>query len=215
MLNLKNTSSNKINAIVFGTEELAVSVKRALDLDPESAYKFVAFVDNGKDFDKKRLEGVDIYDYKKIESLIKKHSVKSMIIAKPQISPALKNSIVEKCLRLNVKVMSVQNVKSWIKGNIDVKQIKTIKIEDLLERDPINLDTTEIKKQLGNKTILVTGAAGSIGSEIVRQIGEFNPYKIILLDQGETPLHNIELEMAAKFYNFKLEIIISRYYKSK
>jgi FlaA1/EpsC-like NDP-sugar epimerase len=206
---LKNTTSHNINAIVFGTEELAVSVKRALDLDPESAYKFVAFVDNGKDLNKKRLEGVEIYDYRKIESLIKKHAVKSLIIAKPDMSPTLKNTIVEKCLKLNVKVMSVQNVKSWIKGNIDVKQIKNIKIEDLLERDPINLDTTEIKKQLGNKTILVTGAAGSIGSEIVRQISEFNPYKVILLDQGETPLHNIELELAAKTYNFKLELLLA------
>lgn len=206
---LKSSSENKVNAVIFGTEELAVTVKRALDLDPESSYKFVAFVDNEKDTNKKKLEGLQIYNYKKLETLIKHHSVKSIIIAKTQISPALKNSLVEKCLKLNVKVMSVSNVKSWIKGGIGAKQIKNIKIEDLLERDPINLDTTEIRKQLGNKTILVTGAAGSIGSEIVRQISEFNPYKIILLDQAETPLHNIELEIAAKAYNFRTEIFLA------
>jgi FlaA1/EpsC-like NDP-sugar epimerase len=202
-------NTNKINAVIFGSDELAVTVKRALDFDPESSYKFVAFIDNEKDTNKKTLSGVEVLDYKKLESVIKKHQVKSLILAKTNLSPALKNSVVEKCLKLNVKVMSVQNIKSWLKGGLDVKQIKNIKIEDLLERDPINLDTTEIKKQLGNKTILVTGAAGSIGSEIVRQVSEFAPYKIIMLDQGETPLHNIELEMVAKAYNFKFEIILA------
>lgn len=206
---IRNNSSIKSNTIIFGTEELSISVKRALDLDPESNYKFVAFVDNEKDTDKKKLEGIDIYDYKKLEQVIKKFSVHNLIITKTQISPALKNNIVEKCLRLHVKVLSVQNVKSWIKGGIDIKQIKNIKIEDLLERDLINLDPTEIRRQLGNKTILVTGAAGSIGSEIVRQISEFNPFKIILLDQAETPLHNIEMELAAKSYNYRIEIILA------
>ncbi len=206
---LKNNSINTINAIIYGTDELAVSVKRALDLDPESSYKFVAFIDNEKDTNKKKLEGTDIYDYKRLEHVIKMYSVKSLIIAKTQISPVLKNSIVEECLKLNVKVMSVQNVKSWIKGGIDIKQIKNIKIEDLLKRDPINLDTTEIRRQLSNKTVLVTGAAGSIGSEIVRQISGFNPFKIILLDQAETPLHNIEIEIAANSYNFRTEIVLA------
>ena len=206
---LKNNSANKTNAIIFGTEELSVSVKRALDLDPESSYKIVAFVDNEKDTHMKMLEGINIYNYKKLEHVIRDFSVKSLIIAKNEISPALKNNIVEKCLKLNVKVMFVQNVKSWLKGGIDVKQIKNIRIEDLLERDPIILDTTEIRKQLGNKTILVTGAAGSIGSEIVRQVSGFSPYKIIMLDQAETPLHNIEIEMAAMNNNFKTEIILA------
>lgn len=206
---LKNNSTSTINAIIYGTEELAISLKRALDLDPESSYKFVAFIDNEKDTNKKKLEGTDIYDYKRLEHVIKMYSVKSLIIAKTQISPALRNSIVEKCLKLNVKVMSVQNIKSWIKGSIDIKQIKNIKIEDLLERDPIILDTTEIRKQVSNKTILVTGAAGSIGSELVRQISEYHPYKIILLDQAETPLHNIEIEMAAKSFNFRTEIFLA------
>jgi FlaA1/EpsC-like NDP-sugar epimerase len=206
---LKNNSANKTNAVIFGTEELAVSVKRVLDMDPESSYKFVAFIDNEKDTHKKMVEGINIYNYKKLDHVIRDFSVKSLIIAKSQISPALKNNIVEKCLKMNVKVMFVQNVKSWIKGGIDVKQIKNIRIEDLLERDPIILDTTEIRKKIGNKTILVTGAAGSIGSEIVRQVSGFSPYKIIMLDQAETPLHNIEIEMAAQNNNFRTEIVLA------
>lgn len=206
---VKSNTIAKQPAIIFGSEELAISVKRAFDLDPESSYKFVAFVDFEKDSHKKKLEGIDIHNYRKLEVLIKKYGVKVIIMAKAQIPAALKNSIVEKCLKLNVKVLSVNNLKSWIKGGIDVKQIKNIRIEDLLERDPIALDSTEISKQLANKTVLVTGAAGSIGSEIVRQISSFNPYKVILLDQAETPLHNIELEIVAKAYNFRTEIILA------
>lgn len=208
-LELKSNTSNKVNAIIFGTDELAISAKRALDIDPDINYKIVAFIDNEKDTNRKKLEGVDIIDFRKLDSLIRSFNIKSLIFAKPKLSPELKNSIVERCLKLNVKVMTVPNVKTWIKGSIDVKQIKNVRIDDLLERDPIILDTTEIRKQISNKTILVTGAGGSIGSEIVRQISEFNPFKVILLDQGETPLHNIELEVAAKSYNFRTEILLA------
>lgn len=200
--------NGKVNTVIFGTEELAVSVKRALDLDPESAYKFVAFIDTGEHTQNKKLEGVEIYHYKKLDFVIKKYAVKTLIIARTQISSALKNLVVEKCLKHGVKVMSVSDVKSWLNGGVDLRKIRNIRIEDLLERDPITLDVTEIRKQLNNKTILITGAAGSIGSEIVRQICNFNPYKVILLDQGETPLHNLELELSEKAPDFKIEYML-------
>lgn len=200
--------NGKVNTVIFGTEELAVSVKRALDLDPESSYKFVAFIDTGEHTRNKKLEGVEIYHYKKLDFVIKKYGVKTLIIARTQISSALKNLVVEKCLKHGVKVMSVNDVKSWLNGGVDLRKIRNIRIEDLLERDPITLDVTEIRKQLNNKTILITGAAGSIGSEIVRQICNFSPYKIILLDQGETPLHNLELELSEKAPDFKIEYIL-------
>ena len=206
---LKANNGVTMPTIMVGIDELALSVKRAFDMDPETNYKFVAFIDTEKEIPKRMLDGVDIYNYKRIETIIRRYNVKTIIIAKNQISPALKNHIVEKCLKHNVKVMSVSNVNSWINGEVNVKQIKNIRIEDLLERDPINLDTKEIRRQLENKTIMVTGAAGSIGSEIVRQIRTFNPYKIILLDQGETPLHNIELELDSTNSNFKAEIMLA------
>ncbi len=201
----RTNTNEKLNTIIFGTEDLAVSVKRALDLDNKSAYKFVAFVDNGEHTHNKKLEGVEIYHYKKLEYAIKKYSAKALIIAQPKISSALKNLIIEKSLKLGVKVMSVSDINNWLSGGIDLKKIRNIKIEDLLERDPITLDISEIRKQLNNKTILITGAAGSIGSEIVRQICNFNPYKLILLDQGETPLHSLELEINELSPDFNVE----------
>ncbi|HOK97767.1 MAG TPA: nucleoside-diphosphate sugar epimerase/dehydratase [Bacteroidales bacterium] len=203
-----SNTNGKTNTIIFGTEELAVSVKRALDLDPDSSYKFVAFIDTGEHTQNKKLEGVDIFHYKKLDFVIKKYGVKALIIARTQISSALKNLVIEKCLKQGVKVMSVSDVKSWLNGGVDLRKIRNIRIEDLLEREPITLDVSEIQKQLSNKTILITGAAGSIGSEIVRQICNFSPYKVILLDQGETPLHNLELELNEKAPEFKIEYIL-------
>lgn len=203
-----SNANGKVNTIIFGTEELAISVKRALDLDPDSSYKFVAFIDTGEHTQNKKLEGVEIFHYKKLDFVIKKYGVKALIIARTQVSSALKNLVVEKCLKQGVKVMSVSDVKSWLNGGIDLRKIRNIRIEDLLEREPITLDVSEIRKQLNNKTILITGAAGSIGSEIVRQICNFNPYKVILLDQGETPLHNLELELTDKAPDFKIEYVL-------
>ncbi|MCX7986022.1 MAG: polysaccharide biosynthesis protein, partial [Bacteroidales bacterium] len=148
------------------------------------------------------------FHYKKLDFVIKKYGAKALIIARTQISSALKNLIVEKCLKQGVKVMSVSDVKSWLNGGVDLRKLRNIRIEDLLEREPITLDVSEIRKQLNNKTILITGAAGSIGSEIVRQICNFNPYKVVLLDQGETPLHNLELELAEKSPDFKIEYVL-------
>lgn len=201
-------TQQRANTLIFGSSELAVSIKRALEVNPDSDYNIVAFVDNLKDTYKKRVEGLDIYNIKKIEQLIKDFNIKKLILAKDHISPILKNSVVEKCLNKDVSVLSISNLNHWIQGESTQLKINNIKIEDLLERDPIVLDTTQIRKQLTNKTVLVTGAAGSIGSELVRQVENYNPFKIILLDQAETPLHNIELEITAKPYHCKTEIII-------
>ncbi len=201
-------ASLKTNTLIFGSEELALSVKRALEMDSESGQNIVAFVDNLRDTHKKRLEGIDVLNVKRLEKIVNDYNVKKLILAKKHISPMLKNSIVEKCLNLDVTVLSISNLHHWMRGESDSLKIKNVKIEDLLERDPIQLDTTQISERITNKTVLVTGAAGSIGSEIVRQVSCFGPYKIILLDQAETPMHNIELELAAKQQNCKTEIII-------
>jgi FlaA1/EpsC-like NDP-sugar epimerase len=204
----KSNDKSKNNTIIFGTEELAISVKRAFDLAPDSNYKFVAFIDSEKDTHKKKLEGIEIFHYKKLDYAIKKYDVKTLIIARTQISAALKNLIIEKCLKLNIKVMSVSDVNSWLNGSKDLRKIRNIKIEDLLERDPITLDVMEIRRQLNNKTILITGAAGSIGSEIVRQICNLSPRKIILFDQGETPLHDLELELSENAPDINIEYVL-------
>lgn len=207
-LEFRNNSKTRTNVIILGTDEFAIATKRALDLDNEVKYKVLAFLDEKKQNHKKNIEGVNIYPVYKLEELLEKNEINALIIAKDYLSPIKKNQIIEKCLNYKIKVLTAPKIKSWINGDFSAKQLKQINIEDLLEREPICLDSTNIRKQLENKTILVTGAAGSIGSEIVRQISNYTPKKIILLDQAETPLYNLELEMSEKFHFHNFEPLV-------
>src|SRR5574343_104243 len=133
-----------------------------------------------------RLEGIGIFHSSKLESLIKEEGVTTVIIAIQKPNENNRKAIVETCLALNVKIQKVPSAKSWINGEFSTKQIAKINIEDLLGRKPIVLDEQKIAAELNNKTILVTGAAGSIGSGMVRQIANYHPKKVILLDQAGT-----------------------------
>lgn len=190
-----NPSKEKTNVIIFGAGEAGVIAKRTLDRDAGSKYKVLAFVDDNYKKSGKKVEGVSIYDTDEdLERLLAENEVQHLIISIQNLAPARKQEIVEMCLRHHTKVLTVPPVTNWINGALSFKQIKKIKIEDLLERDPIRLDTAAITSQLTGKTILITGAAGSIGSEIVRQVLRFNPAKVIMLDCAESPMYDLELE---------------------
>ncbi|MGE0089471.1 MAG: polysaccharide biosynthesis protein [Bacteroidales bacterium] len=205
---LYNPSKEKTNIIIYGAEQFGVITKRTLDRDAESKHKVIAFLDTNMTNIGKTLEGVTIYHPDNLENLISKDVIEKLIIAKEKISTEEKQEIIEKCLQFNVKVLSVPDINTWINGELSFNQIKEIKIEDLLERPPIVLDVNKIKKILLNKCILVTGAAGSIGSEIVRQLISFNPKKIILFDQAESPLYDMELDLQEKFNFYNFETVI-------
>lgn len=205
---LKEVGSHRERVIIYGAEQFAAATKRTLDREGGSNFKVVAFVDVYNRDEGKKLEDVPIYNTDKIDMLLEKHNVSKLIIARKNIDPQKKNQLVEKCLNYNVKVLTVPDVNNWINGELSFNQIKGIKIEDLLERPPIVLDKKRIQNDIKGQTILVTGAAGSIGSELVRQISKFHPKKIILFDQAESPLYDIELELKEKhhFYNFDVVI---------
>lgn len=203
-----NPSREKNDVIIYGAEQFGVITKRTLDRDTESKYRVVAFIDQSYSKVGKTLEGVAIYHPEQLAHLLEKNTIDKLIIAKERIDAVEKQDIIERCLQLNIKVLSVPNVNTWINGELSFNQIKEINIEDLLERPPIVLDTNRIKQKLLNKVILVTGAAGSIGSEMVRQLIAFNPKKIILFDQAESPLYDMELDLQEKFNFFNFEIVI-------
>jgi len=195
-MELKNPSSLKTNVIIYGAGEAGIIAKRTIDRDAGTKYKVLAFVDDEAGKSGKKLEGVTIYEAREeLEMLLNDNKVSHLIIAIQHLSPQRKQEIVEICLRYNTKVLNVPPVRSWINGELSFKQIKKIKIEDLLERDPIELDIDRIKNEITGKRILITGAAGSIGSEIVRQVLPFNPSKIIMVDYAESPLYELELEI--------------------
>jgi FlaA1/EpsC-like NDP-sugar epimerase len=207
-LEINNPSKQKTAIIIFGAGEAGVITKRALDRDAGTKYKVIAFVDDDPRKAGKSIEDIRIYHSEKLDYLLANNAVDHLIIASQTMKTSRKQEIIEVCLTHNTKVLNVPPVSRWINGELSFKQIKKIKIEDLLERDEIKLDEAAISREIVGKRVLITGAAGSIGSEMVRQIARFNPLKLLLIDQAETPLYNLELELAEHFKNIDYEIII-------
>ena len=193
-LELQNPEREKANVIIYGAGEAGIMAKRTLDRDVETRFNVVAFIDDNPRKQGKKLEGVTILGPDKIEGLLAGHTISQIILAIMHFEPARKQALVDKCLEYDIKILTIPPVSKWINGELSVNQIRKINIEELLEREEIVLDKQQIEEQIAGKAILVTGAAGSIGSEIVRQLIRFSPRKLILIDQAETPLHYLELE---------------------
>ncbi len=192
---LINPSSEKSGVIIYGAGESGIITKRTLDRDKGMRYNVTGFIDDDKRKAGKKMEGIPIYHSSEIEELLQNKKVMHLIIAIQNISSANKQLIVNACFKYNIKILNVPPVKSWINGELSFKQIKKLNIEDLLGRDTILLDLEKLRSELNDKVILVTGAAGSIGSEIVRQIIPFGPKLIVMVDMAESPLYDLELEV--------------------
>lgn len=183
-----------VNVVIYGAGDAGITAKRTLDRDAGTKYKVVAFLDDNPGKQGKKLEGVDILAPEKLDRLLESKSISQIILAIIHFDPAKRQQLVDKCLDYGTKVLAVPPPIKWINGELSFNQIRTLNIEELLERDPIRLDEQQIGREIAGKTILVTGASGSIGSEIVRQVARYSPKLILLIDQAETPLHYLELE---------------------
>ncbi len=208
-LEMRSPRSSRTNVLIFGAGEAGLITKRSLDRDVAMAYRVVGFIDDDPKKTKKKLEGVTIYSGKKdmLKLFSNKHA-SHLIISVQNVDLERKREIIELCLANDISVLNVPPYNSWINGELSVTQLKKIRIEDLLERAPIKLDIKKIKFELTNKRVLISGAAGSIGSEIVRQVLKFDPELLILLDQAESPLYDLEMEIRDKFPRAKIEIVI-------
>lgn len=207
-MDLLNPSREKANVIIFGAGEAGLIAKMAMDRDAGTKYKVLAFVDDNAKKIGKKIENVRIVGGNKLEDLLKNQHIEHLILAVQNIDQIRKQGIIELCLKYNTKVLNVPPVDNWINGELSFKQIKKIHIEDLLERPPIKLDEKQICNDITRKTILITGAAGSIGSEIVRQVANYSPQQIICVDQAESPLYILELELAEIRNNIRFETIL-------
>ena len=207
-MEFNNPKKESNNVFIYGTEELALITKQTFDRNSKTKYRVSGFIDHHTKVTGNKIDGTKVFHLNNLEKLLSIKKIKLLIIAVKNVPLTRKKFIIETCLENNVEVKTIPDVSSWINGELNLNQLKNIKIEDLLERDEIKMDKEGIRKNLLNKTILVTGAAGSIGSEIVRQITSFMPKKIVLFDIAESPLYDIELEIKES-YNFNnIEIII-------
>jgi FlaA1/EpsC-like NDP-sugar epimerase len=206
---IKNPAREKINVIIYGAGEAGIITKRTLDRDAAIKYKVVGFIDDDVKKHGRSMEGVFVYGPERMQELIHLNEVEIVIISIQRISIRKKNEITDLCLENNVRVLNVPPAARWINGELSFNQIKGIRIEDLLEREPIRLDTVMISAELKDKVILITGAAGSIGSELARQCAKFSPKKIYLLDQSESPLHELDLEFSDRLVRPDYEVIMA------
>lgn len=196
------------NVLIYGAGISGIITKRTIEKDPTASFKIVAFLDDNEKMKGNRLEGVEIYHTSNLEHLLREHKIDQLIVAIQEPIKENLDKVVEKCLSGGVEVQKVPSVKSWINGEFTTKQLSKVKIEDLLGRKPIVLDEEKLKTEFNGKKILVTGAAGSIGSGLVRQIANYHPSELLLLDQAESPTYDLQIALKNEFPDLNYEIII-------
>tara|TARA_B100001245_G_scaffold236647_1_gene229162 strand:- start:3993 stop:5873 length:1881 start_codon:yes stop_codon:yes gene_type:complete len=184
--------------LIYGAGASGMITKNTLKQENKRDYDIYGFIDDNPYKVGKAIEGIMVYSPKKIfeTNFVEKNKIDQIIISiQSDLSPKRKKEITEAALEKNLEVKIVPAIENWIHGELSAKQIKNVKIEDLLERDPIILDNVNISREIKGRVILVTGAAGSIGSEISRQLIYYSPRKVILLDQAESALYDLENEI--------------------
>lgn len=193
---------NKTKALIYNAGYSGLMVRKAISEDISGHIRICGFLDDKLTRTGKRLEGLPIYQTSlaSLRKLVSQEKIKLLLIVEEAMEPQLLNTLVDHCLSLNIKVQKVLPVNKWINSGWNSSQLQDIKIEDLLDRSIININNAQVKKEAKGKSILVTGAAGSIGSEMVRQLVKLEPSVLILCDKAESPLHELELELADMGY---------------
>ena len=204
----KKINDEKINILIYGSGKMGMVTKRTLERDKNSSYNIIGFIDDDQKKEGLLIEGKTIINTYNLQKKLKKVKINAVIIAikDPEINN--KRKLIELCLKENINVKIVPSLDDWYEGNFSSKQLKNIKIEDLLGRKPIRLLNSSLKKEFQDKIILVTGAAGSIGSEIVRQVLKYKSTKVILLDQSESGIYDLSNELLSKNKKYNFEIVI-------
>jgi FlaA1/EpsC-like NDP-sugar epimerase len=187
---------SKKQVAIFGAGSLGMITKQVLDTDPNSDYRIIAFLEDNERKIGKVLNGTPIYNARDdLDEALDTLEIDELIISVKNLTLERKNELVDKCLVKDIKIRTIPPVEEWVKGELSLKQIKDLHIEDLLGRESIKLDNKEVARQVAGRTVLITGAAGSIGSEIARQVLYHNSKEVIFIDQAESPLYELERDV--------------------
>lgn len=208
MLNFDGRHS--ANVFIYGAKEAGVNIAKSLRVNLRNHYRLRGFIADEPELINKVMMGVKVYpnDDTLIDNLLDR-DVQVVIISPAKMEALQKSDMADNILAHNIKLMTAPPLSDWSGQVLNRTQLKEIQIEDLLQRNPIEIDIHKVASQLEGKRVLITGAAGSIGSEIMRQVASFNPYKLILVDQAETPLHNIRLELQDRWRDIDAETMIA------
>jgi FlaA1/EpsC-like NDP-sugar epimerase len=190
---------DNIHVVIYGAELNGSVLKKTIEQTSNNRYKIVAFIDDDENLMGKTIDNVKIYSFNQVKSVIKSWQIKMLFFARQDFELNKKNHIVDYCLAQNIKVMNIPPMREWIQGHLNISQLKEVRIDELLGRPQINLNDAHVLNMLRNKKVLITGAAGSIGSELARQIAAIHPYSLIICDQTETGLYELEYELQKRF----------------
>lgn len=200
--------SHQESVIIYGAGVSGLITKRTLEKDTRNKQVGVAFIDDNEKLKGTRIEGIKVYSPKQLSKLKGEFQAQTLIVAIQNPNVEKLQLVLDEAISLKMEVQKVPNPKSWINGTFSSRQLKKIRIEDLLGREAIELSNDESMKELTTSTILVTGAAGSIGSGLVHQIARYEPEKIVLLDQAESPMYDLQFELNQHFPNLPFEIVL-------
>ena len=208
-LNYSN-KDNELRVLVYGTDENAIAIASALKSEKPNRYLVVGFIDKEERNKSKQILGLPIISIQRnIALTLRIYKAQALIIADKNITKKETVALIDRCLDYNLKVYRAPLLSDIEENKNITSQIEKIQIEDILERDPIKLDNKLVAKEIFNKCVIVTGGAGSIGSEIVRQVAGYKPKKLIIIDHAESPLYQIQLEIKNTFPKLNFEAIIN------
>ena len=194
------TQEEDIHIVIYGAELNGSVLKKTIEQTSNNRYKIVAFIDDDENLFGKTIDNVKIYSFSQIQNVIKSWQIKMLFFARQDFDLNQKNKIVDYCLEQSIKVMNIPPMREWIQGHLNLNQLREVQIDELLGRPQISLKNEHVINLLRNKKVLITGAAGSIGSELARQIAVINPYSLIICDQTETGLYELEYELQKKYH---------------
>jgi FlaA1/EpsC-like NDP-sugar epimerase len=205
----QHTDKVLVRVIVFGAGEAGLVTYRTLKEDAGVYYKIVAFLDDNPAKAGNLLHGIPIHDAREnLPELLAGLQAELLVLAVQNLPVTRKREVVDACLAVGVQVMVVPPGYKWINGELSFKQIREVRIEDILGRESIQLNPELTSAQIKDKTVLITGAAGSIGSEVARQIVQFKPRLLVLLDQAESQLYDLELELTELHQKVNFEVVL-------
>lgn len=203
---------NYRSVLIFGAGELGQITRRVVENDSNMRVTVMGYIDDSPSLVGKRLGGVMIYSEEQaFTKVLKAEGINEIVFAvnDKNITKARKKELFDRCMDNNIHIRQVPPVKEWIDGQFSVQQIREVRIEDLLGREPIWLNQEKVVRKLKEATVLVTGAAGSIGSEIVRQLMALHTRHVVLVDQAESPLYDLQQELAKAFPEVSFEVVIA------
>ena len=202
--------SHSANVFIYGAKEAGVNIAKALRVNLRNHYRLRGFIADEPELINKVMMGVKVFpNDESLIDVLNDRDVHTIIISPAKMEELKKSDMADRLLAHNIKLMTAPPLSEWSGQTLNRTQLKEIQIEDLQQRDPIEIDIHKVASHLEGKRVMITGAAGSIGSEIMRQVASFNPYKLILVDQAETPLHDIRLELQDRWRDIDAETIIA------